>query len=183
MIGIKSIPIDRFNNDQDKRINQSDHYALQLIINFQTRLINHHSALVILPTINQWTFINSYRQQYDPSFHRWPPHINLLWPFFYLNNYQDYQNNILLPLRILLSQYQSFDIEINNIDSFIENNICFMKLNQQSNQYVIELYQRVKQLFPQCSKNNHNSYNPHMTIAQFDNEEKRNQAQSALSKL
>ena len=74
--------------------------------------------------------IDSYREQYDPSFNRWPPHINLLWPFFDLTNSQDDEENILLPLRLLLSQYQSFNIEINDIDTFIENNICFMKLNR-----------------------------------------------------
>ncbi|CAF4292886.1 unnamed protein product, partial [Rotaria sordida] len=38
-------------------------------------------------------------------------------------------------------------------------------------------------LFPQCLKNNRNYYNPHMTIAQFDNQEKLNQVKSSLSKL
>jgi len=182
MTGIDTIPIDRLNNDDDKRINLSDHYALQLIIQFRTRSISHRSALVLLPTTDQWPLIDSYRQQYDPSFYRWPPHFNLSWPFFDLNNCQDDEENILLPLRLLLCQNESFNIEINDIDTFLENNICFMKLNQQSTEYVKQLYEQIKQLFPQCCINNRNSYNPHMTIAQFDNEEKRNHAQSSLSK-
>ncbi|CAF1539075.1 unnamed protein product, partial [Rotaria sordida] len=141
------------------------------------------SALVILPTINQWSIINSYRQEYDPSFNRWPPHINLLWPFFDLIDFQDDQENILLPLRLLLSQYQSFSIEINQIDSFIENNVSFMKLNQQSAIYIKQLYEQLIQLFPQCLKNNRYSYNPSMIIAQFDNQEKLDQAKSSLGKL
>jgi 2'-5' RNA ligase len=182
MIGTDTIPIDRLNNDDDKRINLSDHYALQLIIQFRTRSISHRSALVLLPTTNQWPLIECYREQYDPSFNRWPPHINLLWPFFDLNDNQDDEESILLPLRLLLSQYQSFDAEINGIDRFVENNICFMKLNEQSTERAKQLYEQMKQLFPQCCTNNRNSYNPHMTIAQFDSEEKRNQAQLSLSK-
>ncbi|CAF3416154.1 unnamed protein product, partial [Rotaria sp. Silwood2] len=181
MIGIETIPIDPLNIDNNQRINQSDHYALQLIINFRTRSISHRSALVILPTINTWPLINSYREQYDPSFNRWPPHFNLLWPFFDLTDCQDDQEDILLPLRLLLCQIESFSIEINEIDSFIENNISFMKLNQQSTKYVKQLHEQLKQLFPQCSKNNRNGYNPHMTIAQFENEQKLNQAKSSLS--
>ncbi|CAF4073889.1 unnamed protein product, partial [Rotaria sp. Silwood2] len=181
MIGMEKIPIDPLNNNNNKRINQSDHYGLQLVINFRTRSINHRSALVILPTINQWSLIDSYRKQYDPSFDRWPPHINLLWPFFDLTDCQDDQENILLPLRLLLSQYQSFSVEINEIDSFIENNISYMKLNQQSTNYVKQLHEQLKQLFPQCLKNDQNSYNPHMTIAQFDNQEKLNEAKSSLT--
>ncbi|CAF3213741.1 unnamed protein product, partial [Rotaria sp. Silwood2] len=108
MIGIETIPIDPLNIDNNQRINQSDHYALQLIINFRTRSISHRSALVILPTINTWPLINSYREQYDPSFNRWPPHFNLLWPFFDLTDCQDDQEDILLPLRLLLCQIESF---------------------------------------------------------------------------
>jgi len=182
MIGIEPIPIDRLNNDDDKRINLSDHYALQLIIQFRTRSISHRSALVILPTTNHWPLIDSYREQYDPSFNRWPPHFNLLWPFFDLNNCEDDEENILLPLRLLLCQYQSFNVEINDIDTFIENNICFMKMNQQSTEHVKQLYERIKKLFPQCCINNRNSYNPRITIAQFDNEEKLNQMKAELSK-
>jgi poly(A) polymerase len=182
MIGIDQIPIDPLNNDHDKRINLSDHYGLQLIINFRTRSISHRSALVILPTTDKCSLIDSYREEYDPSFNRWPPHINLLWPFFDLTDCEDDEENILLPLRVLLSQYQSFNAEVNEIDTFVENNICFMKLNQQSGDYVKQLYEQLKQLFPQCCINNRNSYNPHMTIAQFENEEKRNKAKSALSK-
>jgi 2'-5' RNA ligase len=182
MVGIDQIPIDPLNNDDDKRINLSDHYGLQLIINFRTRSISHRSALVILPTTDKWSVIDSYRKEYDPSFNRWPPHFNLLWPFFDLNDCEDDEESVLLPLRLLLSQFQSFNAEVNEIDTFVENNISFMKLNEQSRQCVRQLYEQLKQLFPQCCTNNRNSYNPHMTIAQFENEEKRNEAKSALSK-
>ncbi|CAF5147925.1 unnamed protein product, partial [Rotaria sp. Silwood1] len=103
--------------------------------------------------------------------------------FFDITDCQDDQENILLPLRLLLSQYSSFSVEINEIDSFIENHISFMKLNEQSTKYVKQLHEQLKQLFPQCLKNNRNSYNPHMTIAQFDNQEKLNEVKSSLSKL
>ncbi|CAF5104222.1 unnamed protein product, partial [Rotaria sp. Silwood1] len=88
MIGIEKILIDPLNIDNNQRINQSDHYALQLIINFRTRSISHRSALVILPTLNTWSLIHSYNDQED----------------------------ILLRLRLLLSPYPSFAIKINEID-------------------------------------------------------------------
>lgn len=147
MIGTNTIPIDRLNNDEDKRISLSDHYALQLIIQFRTRSISHRSALAILPTKNQWL-----------------PDINLFCPFFDLNDNQDDEENILLPLRLLLTQYPSFTAEINGTNTFVENNICFMKLNEQSTERVKQLYEQIKQLFPQCCTNNPNSYNPHMTL-------------------
>ncbi|CAF1596974.1 unnamed protein product, partial [Rotaria sp. Silwood1] len=181
MIGIEKIPIDPLNINNNQLINQSDHYALQLIINFRTRSISHRSALVILPTLNTRSFIRSYSKEYYPSAGLWPSHFNLLWPFFDLIDCQNDQEDILLRLRLLLSQYPSFSIKINEIDSFIENNIIYMKMNDESTKYVKQLHEQLIKLFPQCLRDKRSScYNPHMTIGQFDNEEKFNEAKSSL---
>jgi len=182
MIGIDPIPIDPFNNDDNQRINQSDHYALQLIINFRTRSINHRSALVILPTIDTWPLIDPYDVYYESSRKIWPSHINLLWPFYNLNHSQDDQEDVLLKLRLLLCQYSSFSIRINEIDSFVENNVSFMKCDEQSTNHLKQLRQQLAQLFSDCLENSGNTYNPHMTIAQFDSQQEFNQAKPSLSK-
>ncbi|CAF1366340.1 unnamed protein product [Rotaria sp. Silwood1] len=175
MIGLETISIDSIN---DKYINQSDHYALQLIINFRIRSISQCSALVLLPPMNKLSLIESF---HDPLINQWPPHINLFWPFFDLIDTEDDDQSILLPLRLLLAQYKSFDIEINEIDTFKENHINFMKLNQQSLTYVKQLYEYIKQFFPQWSFNNENDYNPYMTIAQFDSVKKHKQIKPLLT--
>lgn len=183
MIGIDPISIDRTNNnDDDQRIHPSDHYALQLIIQFQARSISHRSALVILPAIDQWSMIISHCEHPDTAFARWPPHFNLLWPFFDLNDSQDDEENIVLPLRLLFSQHPSFTAHVNEVDTFPENNVCFMKLDQQSTERMKQLYTQLKQLFPQCCFNDRNSYTPHMTIEQFDSAEKFLPFQETFSK-
>jgi hypothetical protein len=182
MFAIDSIPIDPFNNDDNQRINLSDHYALQLIINFRTRSISDRSALVILPTIDTWSIIDSYCGYYDPSTNLWPSHINLLWPFYNLNDCQHDQEDVLLKLRLLLCQYSSFSIRINPIDSFVENNVTFMKCDEQSTNHLKQLRQQLAQLFSDCLENSRNTYNPHMTIAQFDSQQEFNQAKPSLSK-
>jgi hypothetical protein len=105
----------------------------------------------------------SFRQKSDP----WPPHIKLFWPFCDLTDTEDDEENILLPLRLVLSQHQSFDIETNEVYS----------LNDQSRKYVEQLYEHIQQVFPQCSMDTRN-----MQIAQFSSNKKQNQAQSTLSK-
>ncbi|CAF4297561.1 unnamed protein product, partial [Adineta steineri] len=164
MIATDTIPIDSFNNDNNQRIDLSDHYALQLIINFRTRSISHRSALVILPTIDTWPLIDPYDVYYESSMKIWPSHINLLWPFYDLNDCQDDQEDILLKLRLLLCQFSSFSIKINEIDSFIENNVSFMKCDEQSTNHLKQLRGQLAQLFSNCLKNDRNTYNPHMTV-------------------
>src|SRR4051812_45734334 len=39
------------------------------------------SALVIMPPESLWQPIQRIRRAHDKSFQRWPPHINLLYPF------------------------------------------------------------------------------------------------------
>ncbi|CAF3602493.1 unnamed protein product [Rotaria sp. Silwood1] len=183
MIATDIIPIDPFNNDDNQRINLSDHYALQLIINFRTRSRSHRSALVILPTIDKWSLIDSYCEHYDPPnnlWNLWPSHINLLWPFYDINDCQDDQEDILLKLRLLLCQYSSFSIKINEIDSFVENNVIFMKCDEQSTNHLRQLHEQLAQLFSHCIKNSRNTYNPHMTLVQFDSQEKFNQVKPSL---
>lgn len=174
MIGLETISI----NDE-QHIHLSDHYALQLMIEFHPRTISHRSALVILPTKDRWDLIEPFRQQFDPSFNRWPPHFNLLWPFYDLTDSLNDEETILLPLRMLLCNYQAFQLEITEIDRFIENNICFMKMDNRSREYLTQIYEQLKRLFPQCCASSRNKFNPHMTIAQFENENQRKQAESS----
>ncbi|CAF1158592.1 unnamed protein product [Rotaria magnacalcarata] len=177
LVGTETIPIDESN---EKQINLSDHYALQLIIDFQTRIINHRSALVILPPTNHWPMIKSFCDGDGPSFVQWPPHFNLLWPFYYLNHSLDDQLDILLPLRILFSQISSFQIQVDDFDTFMENHVSFLKPNEKSTQLMKELFERTKRLLPACVKNPQNEYNPHLTIEQYENAEQLNQARSSL---
>jgi hypothetical protein len=135
LVGLETISIDSRNN---QRINQSDHYALQLIIKFRLRSINHHSALAILPSINIPSSLD---------------YINLLCPFFDLTDSQDDEENILLPLRLLLAQYEPFNIEITN-----ETDSHSVKLNQQSAKHVEHLFKQIQQLFPQCLVNTQNQF-------------------------
>jgi len=114
MIGLETILIDSINN---KYINQSNHYALKLIINFRIRTISNRSALVILPTMNISSLIK----------------FNLFCPFFDLINTEDDEENIILPLRFLLSQYESFNIELIKISEHIKQLFSQFELVYENN--------------------------------------------------
>jgi hypothetical protein len=135
MIGLETIVID------NEHINQSSHYALQLILQFRIRLLTNRSALVILPT-----------GDLSQSAER----LNLFCPFFDLIDTEDDEENFLLPLRLLLAQYQPFDISADNHN---QN----MGLSEQSRKYIQRLTEQIQQIFPQCGLD---TYHPSMAVTQ-----------------
>lgn len=162
MVGKESFPA----GEDQQLIHPSDHYALNLIISFRIRSISHRSALVILPTKETWPLIEPLREEHDPSFNRWPPHVNVLWPFFDVTDTEIDEEKILLPLRMALAGHVAFQAQIQSIETFEENQITFMKFDASSEDQVKTLFNHLKQLFPQCCLHQRNSYNPHLTIGQ-----------------
>ncbi|CAF1066713.1 unnamed protein product [Adineta steineri] len=55
-----------------------------------------------------------------------------------------------------------------------------MKCDEQSTNHLKQLRGQLAQLFSNCLKNDRNTYNPHMTVAQFDSQEEFNQAKPSL---
>lgn len=43
--------------------------------------LSHKSSLVLLPPLSITKPIETLRRKHDKQFHRWPPHINLIYPF------------------------------------------------------------------------------------------------------
>src|SRR5438045_598206 len=49
----------------------------------------HHTALAIVPPQDAWGPIQAIRERHDRQVGRWPPHINLLYPFFSSEQFDD----------------------------------------------------------------------------------------------
>ena len=49
--------------------------------------VNKNGALVIIPPKDHWKIIQKIRRKYDKTYLKWPPHINLIWPFVFAEDF------------------------------------------------------------------------------------------------
>ena len=74
----------------------------------------YSSAVVIIPPENLWTPIQAIREKYDRNFHRWMPHITLLYPFRPENEFNSLESNFkaicgnLKPFEVILDKFSYF---------------------------------------------------------------------------
>lgn len=136
------------------------------------------SACCILPPLDKVTQIEEIRKNHDKSYDRWPPHINLFFPFFReatfgtcasrFQQFLDSNPDVL-----------NFDVSLNSFNYFKQSKSCtvFVSPNESSSERLCKLFQDLVVCFPECqnSDRNQRDFHPHLTVAQCtsENEAKR----------
>eukprot|EP00732_Lithocolla_globosa_P007142 Lithocolla_globosa_v1_NODE_8804_length_780_cov_23.772414.p1 type:complete len:183 gc:universal NODE_8804_length_780_cov_23.772414:89-637(+) len=138
-----------------------------------------HSAVVISPPQSQWSGIQSIRQKHDKAFHRWPPHINMLWPF---SEPSDYATTV-PQLTQALASFPPFTLRFDTFKTFQSKKSSVVWLSPSTADQNVHALQRVMQVaFPQyddVSKKSEDGFSPHLTVGQWPNKD----VPSALAKL
>ncbi len=96
----------------------------------------------------------------DPQFERWPPHFNILYPFF-----SDIDNNLIGEILNSLTHLQPFKCEINEMKIFNKNNVVYLEPCNSSQEKMKSIYKQFKTLFNHSS-NLRDTITPHLTISQ-----------------
>jgi 2'-5' RNA ligase len=74
----------------------------------------HHTAVSIVPPQEVWRPIQAIREQYDRQFRRWPPHVNLLYPFYPAERFDEAVTRLIAacaqfaPFEVTLAEFQFF---------------------------------------------------------------------------
>ncbi len=145
-----------------------------------------NSACCIVPPKHLWHQIDTIRSQHDKSHGRWPPHLNLFFPFVPSNQFE----LVTQELTRRLSSVEPFTVELSQImfnqDSkylFVVPTVIDTSLSVQQNKQskklatrnpFFELIQQIMLALPQCKTamtgklpSNLQSWTPHMTLGQF----------------
>jgi 2'-5' RNA ligase len=117
--------------------------------------------------------INIIRSKYDKAAVRWMPHINFLFPFVPLHQFE--MVGVAIEKELKLNNITSFNMTLDDIGYFKQKGEYTIHLKGNNNSDIIKLNTILcKALVPLGIKSKHAVFNPHLTIAQckvadFDN--------------
>lgn len=187
-------------NGKDSLVNETVH------LSSRTRIF-HTWTVCIVPTDKEvWETTTQARTQCnDPGLFRWPPHVNLLYPFMALqpkndveqNNSKVLEDDILQRLWTAAAQCEPFDVTLDRLGCFggTKKGVLWLYPTSHQNethshshtthtdtvQPLMKLQTLLINQFPECQQQlKHGAFQPHMTISHFTNLEEADQAKTQI---
>ncbi|KAJ6788646.1 hypothetical protein PWT90_06954 [Aphanocladium album] len=125
---------------------------------------SHDTALCIIPPQRLWSAINRLRSLNDKAYAKWPPHINLVYPFVHPDLVAD-AADILQQLD--LPSVLPHQIAITDADAFVSDryNTLYLKPDTATSAH---LHGFVKKMRSALGWQTQTGYNPHLTVGQSE---------------
>lgn len=148
-------------------------------------------CLVPPPTAKHvWEILTKARTQLkDPGLFRWPPHVNLLYPFVNIDvgvvetwkeageSAEMVDPDIIRRLEIAVQRVEAFSVTLDHFGIFggTKRGVLWMypttyspAEGQSQTEPIRCLYQSLVREFPECSSSPSRDFNPHMTLSHFE---------------
>ena len=133
-----------------------------------TKLYN--SAVVLIPPENLWTPIQAIREKYDRNFHRWMPHITLLYPFRPEHEFDSLESGF----KKVCENYKPFDVNLDNFNYFHHKKQQYtLWLKPTPQKLIIDLQKEIQSVTPDCNDVGlfKGGFNPHLSVGQITGKE------------
>ncbi|MFX0073029.1 MAG: 2'-5' RNA ligase family protein [Candidatus Hermodarchaeota archaeon] len=124
------------------------------------------SACVVIPPEDKWESIQQIRTKYDRQFHRWIPHINLIYPFYSKDLFYDLESKF----REICRRINSFKIKFNKIQYFQHKHQNYtLWLNPEPKELIVHLQSKLLKIVPDCNDLNKykGGFTPHLSVGQI----------------
>jgi poly(A) polymerase len=125
----------------------------------------HTSALCWIPPEGDgYEAIQSIRRMHDRQIKRWPPHINLLYPFVPSEDFEDAAEKLADALKGI----EAFDVSLEEIDHFSHGRrSCTAWLRPSETHEFVALQAACQAAFPHCDdQSKRGAFVPHLSVGQ-----------------
>ncbi|EGG14510.1 hypothetical protein DFA_12286 [Cavenderia fasciculata] len=126
------------------------------------------SAIVIVPPQDLLDQVQAIRKQHDKSYERWMPHINLIFPFVKIDQFEEKHEQ----LQSVLSYFSSFTLVFKEFSNFQhgKSSVIWLKPETPDQPNAINQLQRILETnlpgFDELSNKSEAGFCPHMTVGQ-----------------
>jgi len=131
------------------------------------RKTSYTTSIVVMPPPNQWNQIQDVRALHDTGYVRWPPHINMAYPFLPYNKLEEGAKQLTAALRSI----KPFPLRFEDFDVFEHGKsscTVWLKPKPEPSDALHVLQQIMEREFPDCNELSHISekgFVPHLSVA------------------
>jgi 2'-5' RNA ligase len=142
----------------------------------------HKTACCVIPPVSLWPAIQALRERHDKSYLRWPPHINLAYPFVEPERIPE----AVELLRASLGETMPFRLTLDKVSFFVHSKkSSTLWLGTEDETGLQEAQSRVQAAIPVCNdlrdKTPDACFHPHLSVGQFGAEGHVRRAASAVA--
>ena len=128
-------------------------------------LKTHRSAVVVVPPQEAWGPIQEIRRKHDRQFHRWMPHVNLLYPFLA----EEESDDACRILEEACAEASPFEVALREFDAFVHGRAsATLWLRPEPERPLLDLQSRLLSRFPGCDDVARfpRGFTPHLSVGQ-----------------
>jgi hypothetical protein len=125
---------------------------------------SHDTALCIIPPKHLWPTFDGLRSLYDKAYEKWPPHLNLVYPFVRVENISEAAS--LIASQIQHVSLHAIQVRLNAVDIFPhkhDNTIFIYDNDEERASHIQQLRNAALEALGHTSPTNHRM---HLTIGQ-----------------
>lgn len=151
----------------------SDHFGL--LAEFETDVTYRslrearpvrETALAFVPDPAKWAAVQAIRRDHDDRFHRWMPHVNLLYGFLPESHFKA----AAVAIHLALAEHAPFMLSLSQIEQFEnrDSTTVWLGPDEEGAAKLRDLHAALVALFPNCKEQDvHGDFVPHLSLGRF----------------
>lgn len=142
----------------------------------------HQTAVAVVPPLEAWGPIQAIRERHDRQVHRWPPHINVLYPFVTPGRFEE----VVPRLAAACARVPPFHVTLGEFRFFAHGSRgATLWLAPEPEDALVRLQGNLQAAYPECDELGRfaTGFTPHLSVGQADSREQARRLRDALQSV